>query len=244
MRQSVLHRLLRNRLTMRYLPFYRRYPFSSPVSIVSADKRGCVDLELGIFYNRVPKAANSSVVVNLAQQKLGYEIESKPAKCLFRRPSSLSNREMAGFGSLYRFTFVRNPYVRVLSAYLDKIERKAAQGNGKAISFSEFLRQLERGDLYRNAHWAPQASLLLLPVTEYDFIGRVESLERDLAAVLATLQGRPGDRPPRSALGNWTGAGGRLAQYYDDDSLAIVRRLYARDFEAFGYEPAIDLQPA
>lgn len=235
--------LLRNRLTMRYLPFYRRYPFSSPVSIASADKRGCVDLELGIFYNRVPKAANSSVVVNLAQQKLEYEIESRPAKRIFRRPSSLSREEMAGFDSLYRFTFVRNPYVRVLSAYLDKVQRKAAHGR-RAMSFPEFLRRLERGALYRNAHWAPQASLLLLPVTEYDFIGRVESLERDLAAVLATLQGGPVDRPPRSALGNWTGAGGRLAQYYDDDSLAIVRRLYARDFEAFGYELAIDLQPA
>lgn len=243
MGRSALHRLLRNRLTMSHLPFYRRYPFSSPVSIASADKRGCVDLGLGVFYNRVPKAANSSVVVNLAQQKLGHEIESKPAKRIFRRPSSLSREEMAGFDSLYRFTFVRNPYVRVLSAYLDKIERKAAHG-GRAVSFLEFLRRLERGELYRNAHWAPQASLLLLPVTEYDFIGRVESLERDLAAVLEILQGRPGDRTPRSALGNWTGAGGRLAQYYDDASLALVRRLYARDFEVFGYEPAIDLQPA
>lgn len=237
--RSALRGLLRNRLTMRYLPFYRRYPFSSPVSIASADKRGCVDLELGIFYNRIPKAANSSVVVNLAQQKLGHEIESRPAKRIFRRPSSLSREEMAGFDSLYRFTFVRNPYVRVLSAYLDKIERKA-DARGRTASFLEFLRYLDRGGLYRNAHWAPQVSLMLVPVRELDFVGRVESLERDLATVLATIRGTPGDRPPRAALGNRTGAADRLAQYYDDECVAMVRCLYAQDFSTFGYDPEIN----
>lgn len=243
MARTTLRGLLRNRVTMRYLPFYRRYPFSSPVSIASADKRGCVDLDLGIFCNRVPKAANSTVVVNLAASKLGHEIDSKPAKRIFRRPSTLTHREMEYFTRLYRFTFVRNPYVRVLSAFLDKVERKAS-AKGTTASFLEFLRYLDRGGLYRNAHWAPQVSLMLVPVPELDFVGRVESLERDLDTALASIRGAPDDKPPRAALGNRTGAVARLAQYYDDECVAIVRRLYAQDFSTFAYDPEFNPAPA
>ncbi|MDZ7747947.1 MAG: sulfotransferase family 2 domain-containing protein [Halofilum sp. (in: g-proteobacteria)] len=118
-------RRLTGRLAPRLRPFYRRFPFTSPVSIRSADARGCVDLDLGVFYNRVPKAANSTVIVNLARERFGEDIPSKTAKRLFRRPAELARRELERFDELFRFTFVRNPYTRVLSAYLDKVERKA-----------------------------------------------------------------------------------------------------------------------
>lgn len=230
----------RGRLLPHLRPFYRRFPFSSPVSLRSADRRGCVDFELGIFYNRVPKAANSTVIVNLARERHGEDIPSRTAKRLFRRPAELARSEVQQIEDLFRFTFVRNPYTRLLSAYLDKVERKALM-RGRASSFGEFVDYLERGGLYRNLHWAPQHALLLLPTERFEFIGRVEQLEADLAMVLERARGDIRKDPVRSALDNSTGASTRVAEYYTPDIRDRVRRLYARDFETFGYNPQLDL---
>jgi len=118
-----MNKLLRNRVTIPWTPFYRRYPYRDGISINSADARGLVDFDLGVFCNRIPKAANSSVIVNLAYRKFGREIPSKEAKKLFLTPSQLRSSEVERVSGLFRFAFVRNPYTRVLSAFLDKIDR-------------------------------------------------------------------------------------------------------------------------
>ena len=67
---SRFKRIVINRATQRLNPFYQRYPFTSPVSIRSANDRGCVELEMGFFYNRIPKAANSSVLSSAAARSI------------------------------------------------------------------------------------------------------------------------------------------------------------------------------
>jgi hypothetical protein len=229
-----LDRVLLTRLTAPLRPFYRRYPFTSPVSIRSADDRGCVDMDLGFFCNRVPKAANSTVMTNLARLKFGADVASRDAKQMFATPARLNAAEVARFEQLFKFTVVRNPYTRTLSAYLDKVERRARR-EGRESSFRAFLLSLKEGALYRNAHWAPQSALMLIPVEKFDFIGKVESLEQDLEAIKRRI--RPDlEQPVTSFRGNATGAGGKLRAYYDDESIALVRDIYRRDFEAFHYD--------
>jgi hypothetical protein len=181
---SAFDKLLLNGLTLPWRPFYRRYPFRSPASIRSADDRGMVDMELGFFCNRVPKAANSTVVTNLARLKFGRDVDSPDAKKMFATPARLNRAEVERFASLFKFTVVRNPYTRTLSAYLDKIERRAVRA-GKESSFRDFLLQAKKTPrfLYSNAHWAPQSSLMLIPVEQFDFIGKVETLDQDLAEI-------------------------------------------------------------
>ena len=92
----------------------------------------------------------------------------------------------------FRFTFVRDPYGRALSAFADKVVRKRKQarpfyrwlGRVEAPAFIDFLRFLEDGGGLSDAHWAPQADLMLLPVTEFHFVGRLERLEADLSSVV------------------------------------------------------------
>ena len=98
----IFHNITKNRFSVPYTPFYKRYPFAGHASIKSADDRGCVDFELGIFYNRVPKAANSTVVSTLVNKKLGVEVESPKAKKLFRSPSTLSMEEVVDFDRLFK----------------------------------------------------------------------------------------------------------------------------------------------
>lgn len=228
------HKILKNRLTIPYTPFYRRYPYQGGISINSADDRGLIDMELGFFYNRIPKAANSTVVTNLALLKFGWEIPSRAAKKMFRTPSALNSREVSQFSSLFRFTVVRNPYTRTLSAYLDKVERRALRDN-KESSFRDFLYTLQKGQLYSNAHWAPQRALLLLPADQFDFIGKVESIDTDLPFIKEKIQGKRPEKPFKSFLNNSTGASRKLASYYDTETAQLVRSLYRDDFDTFGY---------
>ena len=232
---SALDKLFFNRATLPLRPFYRRYPFRSPASMRSANDRGMVDLELGFFCNRVPKAANSTVVTNLTRLKLGHDVPSEEAKKISVRPGHLSGADMARFDEIFKFTVVRNPYSRVLSAYLNKVVRFPERCG--EISFAEFLQRLaaEPEFLYSNAHWVPQADLMLIPAKEFDFIGKVESLDRDLAEIKRRI--RPDIKDEITTAGPpATGASKKLREYYSDDSLiALVADIYRQDFTTFGY---------
>ena len=218
-----------------FTSFYRRYPYRGGLATDSADARGCVDFQLGFFYNRIPKAANSTIITTLARLCFNREIPSKEAKKLFLSPALLYKDEVKEFDQLFRFTFVRNPFSRTLSAYLDKVERRAKR-NGIETSYLSFLQELDKGKLHTNGHWTPQSDLLLIPFNQFDFIGKVESLESDLHQVTYQLQKVPGTNADiTSVLSNATHANKKLADYYDEKSVELVRKLYRQDFELFDY---------
>jgi hypothetical protein len=235
------------RLAALALPFYRRYPYAGPLGLFTVDMRGAYSPEDGFFFNRVPKAANSTVMATLA----AYSEYRKPlarrrTKSRFLRPAWMRAAEVAalGTGAVFRFAFVRDPYGRVLSAFADKVLRKRRQARrfydwlggvpAAAPDFLDFLRYLEAGGATHDAHWAPQTDLMLLPLGEFDFIGRLESLERDLGHVVERVfaTGAP-LRMTRS--GPRTDSGARLGELWTPEARAIVGRVYAADFAAFGY---------
>ena len=230
-----LHKLIHNRLTIPFTPFYRRYPYRHGISINSADARGCIDIEHGFFCNRIPKAANSTIITTLAKISFGEEVPSRVAKKTFRAPSQLKKGELKRLDELFKFAVVRNPYTRTLSAYLDKIERWPERKK-KVGSFQSFLHRLHDSELYSNAHWAPQSSLLLLPSSLFDYFGKVENLNDDLAFIRSRILGEKfHPEPVKSALGHATGAADKLSRFYDEGSVEMVRSLYKDDFELFNY---------
>ena len=193
-------------------------------------------MQMGFFCNRIPKAANSTVTTTLARLKMGHDVPSKQAKKIFLSPAQLSGAEVARLDQLFKFAFVRNPYSRTLSAYLDKVARDLPSDE-KVHRFADFITDLERGKLHSNAHWAPQSSLLLLPRGQFDFIGKTETLDHDLSTVLQRLC--PEDAPPiKSTLSNATGANRKLMTYYRDDLAARVLHLYRDDFRLFDFDPS------
>lgn len=226
-------------------PFWRRHPPDSPVSIFELDIRGAFSPVDRFFYNRIPKAANTTLMHFLAERSTYSRPFVRREKDRWLRPSHMTTAQVEDLdaGRVFRFTFVRNPYSRVLSAYRDKIaqgDRLLVRHFGRAAAgdrpdFTAFCRFLDAGGLYLNAHWAPQADLMLLPLDQFDLIGKVETMEADLATLSRNLWGvEPGQV---GRVGTVTSATERLASDYTDEARSIVRRLYSRDFEVFDYDP-------
>jgi hypothetical protein len=148
----------------------------------------------------------------------------------------------------FKFTFVRNPFTRTLSAYLDKIGRNEkhkrsillALGRNpddleQFVSFPDFTQAIATLNPYlMDNHWRPQTDQVLLPLVRYDFIGRFEHFERDFSKVVKTIT--DDSQPPvDNDISHQTGAGAALFKYYDEECAEVVRNVYARDFQHFGY---------
>jgi hypothetical protein len=226
-------------------PFYRAHPFDSPISIKDVDQRGLIDDDLRIFYNRIPKVANTTLVFSLAKMRTGKAPESPDVKKDFRRPSHLNEAEVNRLKDYLKVVFVRDPFTRTLSAYLNKIvARFRADGRLPAPeglrfesipSFPEFCAYLADGGLHDNVHWAPQTSLMLLPLSQFDIVGRFERFETDARNVLARL-GAPDCADSIVTFSTHsTRANDRIDDFYDAESRAIVRHVFRADREALGY---------
>lgn len=217
-------------------PFYKRYPFTQPVNWMMADRRTVYDDRLNTFFVRINKSASTSVYMTMAAARDGKPMPELSVKRTFKTPAYMTDEQVRNFGSVFKFVFVRNPFARVLSCYLSMVESGKSAAARSVHTFPDFLRYLEDGHLYRDAHWAPQYTLLTLPLNEFDFIGRVEAFERDMNYVLDHIRTNT-RRLVTAHTVEQTRADQLLRRYYDDKNVEIVQRLYRSGFEIFGYDP-------
>ncbi len=234
-------------------PFFQLYPYEGPLRLKSVNAHSVVDLELGIFFHRIPKSANSSLTASVAQIRDGKILSEaqqfkRQLRKSLRRPADLSLEEVESVATLLKFVFVRNPYSRVLSAYSSKvlanwktdrqirIDVTSRADVTEPPTFAEFCRFLASGGLYRNHHWYPQIDYLVFPLSNYNFIGRVETIDSDFNRLATLISGKetalrmlPEDPKHR------TGATQRVSETYTPELYEMVYEMYKRDFEAFGY---------
>lgn len=210
------------------------------------DDRSVVSRTWRYVYLRVPKSANSSVITALLERF--PEPGLNPAD-LDRAKLDATHFRDLWFGDLLRipryfhFSVVRNPYGRVLSAYLDKFRegdkhlaaygQRVAAHDGGQVTFRAFCRYLADGGEAENAHWMRQTRILGL-ADRMDFVGKLESLEADLESIFARIGGAAPDAVPRAGPPA-TAASRRLTEYYDAECAALVERVYREDFARFGY---------
>ena len=158
--------------------------------------------------------------------------------------------EREEFDSLFRFSFVRDPFERIVSEY-------RYRNYFHHRSFRDFvLHKLPNpgwDDKYR--HVMPQYDMLHDPDGRLmvDFVGRFEALQQDFDKVCHWLgledsklphrnpsnkKSRNLKRKVRNALFlNGEGRKKHWTEFYDQRTLDAVTRLYAKDIEAFGYQP-------
>jgi hypothetical protein len=169
--------------------------------------------------------------------------------------------------AIAKYSFVRNPFTRVLSAYLNKVEPltrgdgewlgpyfkavfqsiqnfRTSKGHSDAtVSFEAFLDWLAHSGHphVENEHWVPQSRILSTEVVAYDFVGRFENLETD-AAYLMDRMGCTVPFPTRESL-DFPGMNSaqQIAAYYTDREAALVRKIYAADFDSLAYPRELPL---
>jgi hypothetical protein len=141
------------------------------------------------------------------------------------------------------FTVVRNPYTRILSAYLDKVGREPRDpevwlpfarryrlAKDARPSFQHFLHLVTSEDPnLLDQHFAPQCVNVLHTFVTCDYVGHIENM----AAVWEFLAGfgiAPNEHRPHKTLANEA-----LGSFYGREEVANVQNFFQRDFEAFGY---------
>ncbi|MBL4672056.1 MAG: sulfotransferase family protein [Arenicella sp.] len=220
-------------------PFYQLFNGTLPPNIV--DMKTAISFDYQYVYSRIPKAANSTVVASLYKKETGNDIDdyAKDVKeHYFLKLSSLSEKELKQLKQFFKFTIVRNPIARLRSAYLDKIlsgEKIQVQkffniSSKTKINFDLFLDFLEQGGINDNSHWAPQKNLLYFPIDDYDYIGKVETLEKDMEVVLGKIYQSRG-----TVFSICKRRTGKIDFTVSNSQKKRIYQLYEQDFECFSY---------
>lgn len=189
------------------------------------DKHQCL-------YFAVPKAAGHSVNQGL----FGADtVEHVPAEWYQRI-------EPDKFERYFKFTFVRNPWDRAVSAYsflrqggspYREDDRQWQNFVNRFASFDEFVCEwMNRENLLRHYAFTPQYRFLQdrFGMMNVDFVGRFESLQEDFATVAAKL-GRDSSLPHLNKSRDKP-----YQHFYTERSQALIADLYREDIERFDYQ--------
>ena len=76
---------------------------------------------------------------------------------------------------------------------------------------------------------------------KFDFIGKLENIDRDLGKINNIIQLDDNLKVPHLNQESKITNRQKYLDYYDDESIQIVNRIFIRDFEAFDYQPILNL---
>lgn len=185
------------------------------------------------IFIHIPKVAGTSILRAIGKQRGGRNhlpwYVYKTANPVF-------------FENAFKFSLVRNPWDRTLSAY-----RYLCRGGNRSSDislsqkirrykdFSDFVRNGLGAGLYRN-------HLLFLPQSEFvvtgegeiavDFIGRYENLHGDCRFIFEKI----GINPDQLEKKNSSGTIENYRRFYKmSDDVEIIDSLYKQDIRVFGY---------
>lgn len=182
---------------------------------------------------------------------------------------NLTDLVESGVDDFTKFIFVRHPYERLVSAYRDKLAgdnllyrkaigrgiikkyRKKANRlslqNGHDVSFPEFVdfivHQWNNKRDILDVHWRPVVDLCLPCVMRYDFVGKFETLNRDVEYLLQKINRgdlirlfTPSTKDadtirPKTTLSLWK----QYMKQLSDQQLSQLNGMFGDDFTLFGY---------
>lgn len=204
--------------------------------------------EKGFWFIDIPRTSSSSIKVELGK---GFGFPYGKSNLLEKQfstrqvvPDHLTVKQMKDYlGSkvwqgLYSFTFVRNPWDRMVSMYFYRLLKGHFSEN---LTFHEYILQLKMlAEGHRPALFSQYFFYLACSDYIYDgdnclvnYVGRYENRESDLQKIASVIK-----CPGLGKLFLQKAAADKqhYSCYYDEETKAIVGKLYHRDIKRFGYQ--------
>ena len=198
-------------------------------------------------YISIPKVASTSIRTALARM-LGHKKE----ECVHFEvnfPKVAKKDIKLNFPDYFVFTFVRNPWDRLLSCFLDKIDPRKDGGtyrNGveynfwkygdtfhSSMSFNDFIKATcaipdEEADIHFGSQYQHfvDSNGEMLP----DFVGRFESLWDDWGMIRKKLKMPRLKLPHRKKTKHQ-----HYSDYYTSETCELVRKRFEKDINLFKY---------
>ena len=212
-----------------------------------------------LLYGRVPKAANSSIKAALC--RLLSELPPKGTKTTsdkFWQHETNQETELITLGrarsyrlSHFSFTFVRNPFDRLVAAYNNKVVENDEppmpmqnMGITHGMTFDDFLDTLiETPIRLYDVHVLPQNQLLCINNQIVPkFVGRVEQINEHWAELRSILARKGIDVMESLPQKNVRrGNRGGLDSYFSDDAIIEkTLRIYGDDVRLFYNDVSVD----
>ena len=180
--------------------------------------------QLKLFWYEVPKTGCSSV-------KMFF----------YKHPdlsvASVKSKYLYGHRKYFQFAFVRNPWDRLVSCFLDKTKMSIGTiwqlhdyVKYKNHSFTEFVHAIKNDD-FNNCNRHHRLQYNLINHDYVNFIGSFENLQKDFDFICNEVGISECELP------HWNKTQHEhYTEYYDDETRKIVAEKYAKDIEYFNYE--------
>ena len=211
-----------------------------------------ISKEHDFLYFENPKCACGTIkaslqmhVANAKGESLSFDNTKRlhdKSQSLLKSPNEISQdifQEMLQSPSVFRFSFVRNPYQRALSCYLDKMQdpwyraKLGLSHYSDMPPFVEFLKAIQKQKIHdMDPHWRIQTYQIFYNFINYDFIGRFENLAEDLPLVLKNIFHEVSfESLPHFGKGSTK----QHPQYLTPEAIKCIQDIYMEDFINFNY---------
>jgi len=175
------------------------------------------------LFIHIPKAGGSSI------QNIIKKCNKELTGCLHKYVNNYSKEYR---NSCFVFSFVRNPYDRLLSAHKYLTGGFGNEGDkkfGKTLS-SDF-KYFAKNQLNNNMNWLHFRPMIHWLNDDVDFIGKFENIQQDFNIICDKIG------IPQQELSHENKSKHKhYTEYYDDETRQIVAEIYAEDIDKFGYK--------
>lgn len=186
-----------------------------------------IDHERKIIQIHVPKSGGLTIRYSLFNNK-------QSDRYMHVYPKNPHYSKVINDPNYYKFTFVRNPWDKLVSGYLFTLKKIKDPAFYKTIKkfkdFNEFVLNVNKEQLLCSQRFAPQINWI--KDINYNFIGRFENLQEDFYKICDDLQIERIELP---YINNSVGRK-NYKEYYTEEIKNIVADLYKEDIKYFNYK--------